>query len=116
MISNSSFTRNSAAYGGAIYVRKHARATLQDCNFNGNQADSGAAIYLKQESSTDVLGCNFSNNNATSGAGINCDNCRLQVANAVLVNNSAVNSGGGVLSLGTAQVRVPYSGWQSVAF
>lgn len=72
-VSNSSFTKNSAYNGGAIYVSgdrfDDGGDLLIDCNFSDNRGVIGGA-YNTQESRLNVTRCNFTNNHAQTGGAI----------------------------------------------
>ena len=44
-ITQSSFNKGEATYGGAIYILGSADVTIQSSNFTSNTADQGAAVH-----------------------------------------------------------------------
>jgi len=84
-VSNSTFTDNTARFGGAVRISNNG--LLTNCKFTNNKASSGSAINSPIMCS--VVNCSFVNNIATgiySGA-INM--CHGSVVGCIFDNNSA---------------------------
>ncbi|WP_225369682.1 hypothetical protein [Methanobrevibacter arboriphilus] len=70
LVTNSSFTDNTATTGGAIYYNRAnggARFTVNYSNFTNNTADDGGVIYSELFGEFSVNYSNFIDNTATNG-------------------------------------------------
>ena len=108
MVSNSTFTGNSAALallgmavGGAIYANG-GTVTLIDSTFSDNDALYGGAIYANGGALT-VTDSTFSGNSAGSGGAIDANSGTLTVTNSTLAGNFGVQ-GGAIWADGTLSV------------
>jgi len=84
-VSNSTYTNNTALYGGAIYA---GTATVSNSTFTGNTASfsDGGAIYATTATVTDS---SFTDNTAYSGGGAIHANSTVTVSDSTFANNDA---------------------------
>ena len=97
------------SYGGAIYSSGSGyTVVLTNCTFSANSADYGGAIYLVDGSLT-IDKCRFVNNvaNFYGGAIVSISQsstkAKVNVKNSVFINDRAVNSAGGAIYLKTTK-------------
>ncbi len=103
-VSNSTFSGNSAIYGGGIYTYKTSELTVSNSMFSGNSATTdGGGIYIQKKNfgSGTVTNSTFSGNSAPhgGGGGIYDSGGELTVSNSTFSGNSAAD-GGGIFSGG----------------
>jgi len=70
------FSGNSASMrgGGLFCLETGAGSVLEFCTFSGNSAANGGGLYLDGDSSPDVVNCTFVGNSATEhGGGVYCE-------------------------------------------
>ena len=111
-----SFEENSAANGGAIYVKvndgENKTATITGAEFNSNSAANGGAIYVAGNG-TAIDGASFESNAATYGGAIYAlDEIDVSVANSTFTNNSATSDGGAIYA---SSAKITVSGASSFA-
>ncbi len=96
-IVNSSFSDNSAIWGGAIY-NKDGTVSVSDSAFSDNSAnDGGGAILNEEYGELSVIDSSFSGNSTWTGGAI--DNYgELSVSDSSFSSNSARNSGGAIVN------------------
>jgi predicted outer membrane repeat protein len=95
-VTDSTFSGNSAAHGGAIYNDENGYTTVTNSTFSSNTSDKGGGILNYQFGTLNISNSTFSNNIATlQGGGIfNFNlNANTVVTNSTFYGNSA-NSGG----------------------
>ena len=105
-ISNCSFTRNSAEYGGAIgdgASGKYPVTSINNCDFTENSASFGGAYYGRNNAVT-IAGCVFHRNSANYGGAINAFSYNSSSIPAVITDsyfseNHAVQWGGGIYQM-----------------
>ncbi len=95
-VSNCTFTRNSAVFGGAMF--NYGNSEIVDCTFNINSAESrGGGLVNGYYCKPELFNCTFRQNWASSGGGLyndyESDPCLI---NCTVTNNSAKNFGGGM--------------------
>lgn len=99
LVSNCTFSRNSAFRGGGMSNRSGASPTIMNCNFFRNRAlrNGGGGIH-NNESSPSIVNCTFSNNTSEqSGGGIsNYESSSPVVTNCVFTDNYTGLCGGGM--------------------
>jgi hypothetical protein len=98
MVTNCTFSGNSAFYGGGMYI-KFGHPTVTNCTFSANSAfDGGGGVFSKCYSEPVITNCRFINNYTnTTGGGINCiDNCKPKIKNCNITANIAGETGGGI--------------------
>lgn len=114
-ISHSTFSDNSAKYGGAIYLNK-TNLNIYNSTFTKNNADNGGAIY--SNTNLNVHDSIFTSNSAIYGGAIyndgnlNSNNCRYnfnKAKSALLVEGS--NS---VIWSEDATIRVTFEGGNNI--
>ncbi len=97
---NARFENNQAGSGGGLYIGQSMGTvlTLSDTQFISNAAESnGGGVYASGEVS--VIGGRFEGNTAGgNGAGLYA--VELNLTGTVIVRNTAVGSGGGILCCG----------------
>ncbi len=105
-VSNSTFSGNSASYGGGIDNHDSGTVTVSNSTFSGNSATKRAAASTYNRGTVIVSNSTFSGNSATDyGGGI--DNYRIStvtVSNSTFSGNSATDGGG--ISTTTARRRL----------
>lgn len=106
---NSTFTNNTAFYGGAIYNR--GLLTVMGSTFNKNTGSGGAIFNNGGDSNTPaaILNSTFTANNGKNysggGAIFNFENSNLNVVNCIFTNNNVSNGmGGAIYNQGTLNV------------
>jgi hypothetical protein len=77
-ITESTFARNEALFGGAVSLKHSVKVTVKDSAFDGNRArdtlnldsvrSEGAALYTSKFAAPVISGSNFTNGTAHSGA------------------------------------------------
>jgi predicted outer membrane repeat protein len=100
-VSNSTFSGNHAAYGGAIWINSFGNVTVQGGTLSGNSAFGGAGIF-NQSGTLIVSSCTFSSNSAgyyggaiyNTGTGTGTGLGTVTILNSTLTANSAVRGGG----------------------
>lgn len=98
-VTNCTFVKNSADFGGGLYLYLAAGHFLSGCQFFANHASSGGGIYLAQNSYGTLADCRFAGNTATSDGGATF--ATAQTTNDVVFNrcllsgNYAGRYGGG---------------------
>ncbi|NCC88688.1 MAG: hypothetical protein EOM05_12655, partial [Clostridia bacterium] len=110
VISNSTFSLNSAYEGGAIYVGENSNLTVTDCFFGGsgknnNAISNGGAIYIENDAHVNFVGDNtFAYNTALNGGALylSVNATDVILGKTFFVNNSATN--GGALYLKSALI------------
>lgn len=102
------FTDNSAARGGAIYIREIGQAgRVARCTFDNNTADSfgggfGGAIMIIATSSPIIAQCRFTNNYSPAGGAIYMSNeCDPKIVDCLFANNSSFNGGAMLIGNGS---------------
>jgi predicted outer membrane repeat protein len=115
ILTNDTFTGNSASLGGAIdtaSAARLARMSIADCTFTGNSSNQGGgAINARAFEGTTqiaITGSTFSDNTAgTDGGAIdNTDKLTtFQIAGTTISSNSANTSGGGIANAGTLNLN-----------
>lgn len=103
-VSNSTFSGNSAIYGGGIYTYNTSELTVSNSMFSGNSATTdGGGIYIHKNNlgSGTVTNSTFSGNSAPhgGGGGIYDSGGELTVTSSTFSGNSA-SYGGGIFSGG----------------
>ncbi len=111
VISRTTFTENSAIYGGALYVPS---PRIYDSVFDGNYANKGGAIYYYGSSSSTISNTNFTNNkaNATKGEGGAIDvlsQGRINIDYSLFENNTATMNGGAIGVYNSSSVDMYYT-------
>ena len=113
-LTSSSITDNEAENGGGVYVEK-GPLYMRDGEISGNTAQSGGGIYLGDAVTTaeivptDGKSISITGNQASgSGGGIYSSSGANLTLNAVLQNNTAGMSGGGV-HLSASEVDKPWT-------
>lgn len=104
-ISGGTFTDNSAAYGGVIYVYTTELVSITGGTFTSNKASTyGGVISTVKGASADagvninIAGGNFSNNSAGTGGVLYLyENGELTVTGGTFTQNEATKYGGGVV-------------------
>jgi len=102
-ISETDIAGNDAPWGAGVAFSVNAEGSITSCNFMQNEASSGGgALFCRDYSSPELLHCEMSDNavagtEAIGGGAIYCEYfCDLDVANSLIVDNTAEGSGGAV--------------------
>ena len=96
MISNCTFSGNSAWGGGGVFNWSNSRPRLTNCTFRGNAAWVFGGGMRNYQSSPTLTNCTFIRNEAEiSGGGMNNYRSSPTLTNCIFSNNSAVSWYGG---------------------
>eukprot|EP01133_Synstelium_polycarpum_P000393 gene393-462_t len=95
-VTNCVFSRNTAAHGGAIYVKKSS-VLVQNCQVSFNNASQGGGIYAQGITSLAAQWVNISitDNTADYGAGLLDMSSLVTYHNISIMRNVAMYKGGG---------------------
>ncbi len=97
IISNVSFTGNSANSGGAIYCVTNSNPILREVTIHNNSSEKGGGIYCESASPSLESVLIAENTAGTHGGGIYCmTNSNLIIDNVTLSQNNAASRGGGI--------------------
>ncbi|MBK8023243.1 MAG: hypothetical protein IPK19_17900 [Chloroflexi bacterium] len=96
------FAGNSASDSGGALLNYASTVTVQGTIFDGNNGRFGGAIYINGSTTTFIDAATFINNITGGGPGgaIYADTTFLTLSNSTLANNSA-NNGGAIVALFT---------------
>lgn len=86
----------TVASGGALYVWRDSKATLDDVTFTGNKANSGGAIYTYRGTVTTTANTKFVGNWASQRGGAIHDHGLVVMHGTTISGNSSDQYGGGV--------------------
>ena len=95
-IEDSSFTGNSAGFGGAVLGNSSTDLTFVNCTFSGNSAGFGGAIGNDGGCIIALHHCTITGNSADMGGGIGEVHFApqlIELRNTILAGNSATNTG-----------------------
>lgn len=114
VIENSTFSGNtSGGGGGAIYLYGSNGPTLiTNSTFTGNSADRGGALYLNDDLSDVVIAnSTFTGNTATSNGGgaLYVDDALITITNSILAGNTAATGADDLHTSNAATFNVNYS-------
>ena len=95
-ISNSDFTDNNASTSGGAVSLDHVTGTITNCTFFKNQARYGGACSITTFVKLDILNCRFEDNYAHRGGGAAeiSSNASLNIFKTIFFRNRAKDSGG----------------------
>ena len=101
-ITGTSFIKNQATQGGAVYVDQHSTVNMDDCVFNENQAafriqglrSNGGAIYQQDPSTVVIRKSQFYHNTASWGGAI-LSLTDITIIDTVFDHNEATRGSGG---------------------
>jgi predicted outer membrane repeat protein len=97
MLSNLTFSANSAGFGGGMFNFNHSSPTLNEVTFSENSAYIGGGIDSYFYSNPTLTNVTFSGNTATDGGGMyNENNCSPILTNVTFLSNSSASWGGGM--------------------
>jgi predicted outer membrane repeat protein len=105
-IRGSSFSGNSAVYGGGGYLTQ-GQGSAEDTGFEGNSATQGGGLYVADEGG--FTGGLYENNSAEKGGGIYVDEAST-LAGASASSNEAERGGGVYLETGASLVDSSFDG------
>jgi parallel beta-helix repeat protein len=95
MLTDCTFTGNTATSGGGMYNDYFSDPTLITCTFENNTASSrGGGINCVQASNPTLTECIFTGNTATDGGGISNDNSSPMLTDCTFTGNTATDGGG----------------------
>ena len=109
-LTDSSVDRNTASYGGGLYVSSYpTRTAVTTLNLDNTTVDSNSAVlsgggldlYGDLHLLANVLDSEFSNNAAQYGAGMANSGGQLTVTAGSVHDDTASVNGGGILNAGT---------------
>ena len=107
-VTHCNFTGNTASYGGAIYWRNVNDCTVTYCNFKSNTAKGGGAIFWYLSVSGTVTHCNFTDNTANwakCGGGAIYTKSSVKCVDSIFSGNSAYQDGGAIYAKGNVDVK-----------
>ncbi|MCL2695362.1 MAG: right-handed parallel beta-helix repeat-containing protein, partial [Clostridiales bacterium] len=90
-VTDYSFTRNDASYGGGVYM-SHGAVQFKRCRFTGNTAETGGGLYaagINASGEIPLVNCVFSGNAAAVWGGAVYSGSDTSLNACVLVGNSA---------------------------
>ena len=90
-ITNCTFSKNSADYGGGMYNYYGGSPTFTNCTFSGNSANtdgSGGGMFNWASNPT-ITNCTFSGNSANTGGGMYNGDSSPTITNCKFIANSA---------------------------
>ena len=99
---------NQAGFqGGGIFLQGSAsQPTLIDVTFQGNSApNNGGAIYSEGNGFTGI-NVRFLGNESSGGGAITCNNCSIEIANGLFVNNVGSFRGGALENIVGGEVTL----------
>jgi len=99
---NSTYTNNSAYYGGAVDNVNGGTSTLTNITLTSNTGTEGGAIY--NDGTVNILNSTLTQNNATNGGAIYIYGGTLTLNNSTLTENNATN-GGAIYNNGISTVN-----------
>ncbi|ETR73625.1 MAG: hypothetical protein OMM_00802 [Candidatus Magnetoglobus multicellularis str. Araruama] len=110
-ITSCNIIKNSAETSGAgIYMTNNAAPIIKDCSItNNNVANDGGGIYCDKASQLKMETCIISKNNSARGGGIYADASILDFHEMLIQNNTAMQSGGGLLISNNASLTMTNS-------
>ena len=97
-IYNSTFTNNSADYGGAVRAWRTSDVNIDSTTFLNNRADTdGGGLYIQIQCNLTVQSCFFVRNRAINHGNIFiADSSNLELESTHFTDNMAGNDGGAV--------------------
>jgi len=97
LISNCSIIENNAgSCAGGIHCTDTDNLSISDCSIINNSSVYGSGIYCGNSNPT-IIASTIKSNSSQWGGGITCENnSNSCIKNCVIVENSAVNDGGGI--------------------
>ena len=104
-VSGSTFSGNSADWGGAILNLGMAIATISDSAFTSNTADLGAAIYIEDEANVSISRSSFMNNTVNINGGAIANFGTAHIVDSAFTGNSA-NDGGAIYNRYDASITI----------
>ena len=106
-INNSTFSRNSAEGGGAIV--NDGDLSISDSTFSDNSADLAGVIFNRKDGELNVTNSTFSRNSAEGGGAIiNDERGELSIINSAFSDNSA-KAGGAIINRKDGELSVTNS-------
>ncbi len=105
-VKGGSFVDNVAAGygGGGVEIEREAKVVISNATFTGNSAAYGGALHVVGSLTADNLTIN--GNSGTGSAGVDVDaSGTLTLENSTITNNTATNAAGGLYVGGWATVR-----------
>ena len=108
MVTDSTFTNNSATYdgGGGGGIWNQGTATVNNSTFTDNIAPNGSGGGIAGVGTLTVNDSNFTNNTAAVEGGGICDTAIVTVTDSTFTNNTAAVCGGGIFGAGFFAVTV----------
>ena len=102
IVSNCTFTSNSAACGGAIHCRQGTDIEILDCSFEINAADNcpgGGVLFGHGDGTGVVSGCTFEFNHADRGGALAAFDVHgsISIVDCTFDNNDSGDYGGGAV-------------------
>ena len=93
VLTDCTFTANSAETGGAIYSQESCNPALTRCTFEGNAAANvGGAVATGADCNTAAVNCRFLGNSASSG-GAWSETSNATIVNCLFSGNMALSGG-----------------------
>jgi predicted outer membrane repeat protein len=106
-ITNCTFIKNSANYGGGIYSY-YSSPIVTNCTFTENFADTaGGGFNSSDYCNSTITNCNFTNNSAVKGGGMyNGSSNKPVITNCNFTKNTADKYGGGLYNYKSNQPTI----------
>ena len=105
---------SSTVSGGAIYT--DGQLDIKELFFQVNQANLGGAIYAASPNSVTIDSTTFDGNTAISDGGALYFNApigdTINISHTEIINNVAMNSGGGLASVGAGYIAITNSSFR----
>ena len=94
-IINSEFTNNSALFGGTVHTVLNSMVTVKNSSFVRNNANTGGAIF-GFKSTVVVFNNSFTENTAFTGGAVHIQQAQVRIVDTNFTENKALGIGGAV--------------------
>ncbi|MCK4958319.1 MAG: DUF1565 domain-containing protein, partial [Planctomycetes bacterium] len=110
-IKNSTFSGNTAYFGGAMSIYSYSSPVVEACVFEGNTAMvEGGAVHIFSHSTPTFMNSMFVNNSAQSGAALAVTfNSSPVMTHCTFADNTASISGGGLYNFNSSELVITSS-------
>ncbi len=104
-VRNTTFDKNKAGRGGAVYIKGHSTLNLYRSNVVTNEAYYGGGIFAYSDVVVNVNDSGIQNNSANyMGGGLYFDTVSVNFYDSVIASNAASAKGGGIMAHGSTVV------------
>jgi hypothetical protein len=101
-ISNCTFSKNKAVYGGAIMNEPASEPVFSNCTFLGNNGSNGGAIFSNTGTKITMSNSTFTGNYAVSGGALSVSGATGAFTNTHFMSNAVSSQGGAIRNTGSA--------------